>query len=408
MIRTDKKTKVVFSTGNGFLDTSFRPVKPSKSDAIIACANSTSLIKGQIRIDKNSLPSSNIAFSDWLYAKCIEQDIFEANTKYAFVYLCEDTSSEKIFQIYGTDVALQSNQILIPDIFLPMGLDSAMTVSGLFLFDKNLVFYHQNKLVYHALCENSQSILKALEYIRAIYSATPSIIYSQNPNITDLPLQICPLKTLVNNNENPIAALSFLYFSKSKITPLPLLFLNSKTSSFSKSNTFRLLFKTMCAIILMLTYPMGEFFYNLYLKTKFEDLANKNLQILKEISALPQNSHLYAKKAKNSLLQEHLHSLYEAEISYLPRYELIANLTKMLKGKGISVQDLHLSSDILQDGFAMSLEVSSLSQKNIINSINILKNNPLWADKEQQIFSGAITKSQEKSFAQIILVHNVF
>ncbi|WP_143428782.1 hypothetical protein [Helicobacter sp. 11S02596-1] len=408
-----KKTKVVFSTPDGFVDTHLRATKPSKTDTIIACIKSTSLIKAQVRIENASLPLSNTALSDWLYAKCVAEGIFEPNISYCFVYLCQDFASEKVFQIYALDLAyFPAHQILIPDIFLPMGLDLTKHTQSVFLFDKNLVFYHQNELVYHSFCQNPQEINKALDYIHAIYSIAPSVIYAQDSETlelisSDVSLPILPLSALTGESENPIATLAFLYFSKSQNNALPLLF-PSTPISFYQSKTFDLLVKTLCATLLMLLYPTSEFLYSIYLKHRFEALTKENLATLQTIATYSQSTAPEKNKAQDTALQDHLYALYQAQIAYLPRYNLLADLSKMLAFKDIVVEDIRLTSDIFQDVAAMSFVLSSLSQKNIINAINALQNSPHWTNAKQQIFFEAISKNQEKSSAEIIWVRNVF
>ncbi|PAF52325.1 hypothetical protein [Helicobacter sp. 13S00477-4] len=402
MIAFKKKNQIIFASTDDsiFLDSNLKPTKPSSYDIKISCLDSSSLIKHQIHIQNNSFLPPNIKILDWLYSKCLENGVLNIDTSYSLVYLLEDKTTEQIFHIYAYPTTeLKSNQILIPDIFLPMSLENEMLQSSLFLFGKNLAFYHNGRLLHHTICQNPQSILQTLDYIQTIHSVIPHIIYTDSELNISLPITICPLNELTHNQQ-PIASLAFLYFSKSQTNSLPLL---KPQSNFciTKSISFKMFLKIACCAILMLIYPMYEVIYSIHLKNKTKILAQKNLEVLESINTLKQNLSNQT-NTKNTYPQK-FQTLYEIQNSYKSRYNLIALLANEIEDKEILIEDLYLVSDIAQNSLALSIKVLSKTQKNIIDFLNDIKN--LNITDHQQIFNTSI--SQENPSSEIVWISNV-
>ncbi|WP_180675716.1 hypothetical protein [Helicobacter sp. 11S03491-1] len=406
IIYFDNKTQV-------FLDTHLTPIKPSKSDTIIECIHGAKLIKHQIRIDKNSPIPSAFAISDWLYAQCIQEGIFDLNIQYALTYLHEETSVEEIFQIYAykLELAFSNYQVFIPDIFLPMALDSKYLQSSLFLFDDNLVFYHHDKLLYHSPFPDTDAIFKALHYIRAIYTM-PSALYTCTQKSFDLNIPVVPINTLIENTPEPMVTLAFVYFSKLQNTPLPILKSNEKFY-ITKSKSFNMLLQIALMAILMLLYPTFLFIHGLYLKKHSENLAYQNIQILQNNTSAHTQTHaslarLENIKNQNNSIEEHLNLLNKIQISYTPRYNFIAKLAKIIQDKNIFIEDFYFVSDIFENILSFKIRLKASCEQEILHFIQDLKNTSLIANNHQEIFHHKIYTSQKEFSTEVIWVSNAY
>ncbi|PAF47093.1 hypothetical protein BKH46_05080 [Helicobacter sp. 12S02634-8] len=399
-----RSNKVVFMTQDGCIDTHLRPITPSKNSKLLSCIPLSHLIKGQIRAPKHTLPADGVDTKDWLYVRCLEMGIFEANLPYVFVYLCEDSPSESVFHIYALlATSINPHQVCIPDVFLPMVLESTLREAHLFLLGETLVFYHQGKLAYTALCQDFDGIINALDYIHTIYSISPIAIYGEDTSYPELPVPFIPLSTLVARSPQPIATLSFLYFAHKTPKALPLLVLKP-AFSFYQSHTSKLLLLIACVTLLMLIYPMIELSESLYIKHQTQKLIDQNLAISHQIQSLKTAYKATAPQSLKPITQKDLLAIHQAQTSYIPRYALIAKLTQILKSYHIQLKDLYVSGDIWGNAVVIGLEISSDSSENLTTAITKLKTS-LPQAKSTQIFSHTLDAQPPR--AQIIWTYNV-
>lgn len=410
-----------------YLNTNLDLVKPKKFADIISCVDSAQLIKHQIHLDNPSLLPPSSLIEDWLYAQCIQDKVFMPNEKYAITYLKHDLPLNKIgaiFEIFACRYILESrdtNIIFIPDIFLPLALlkegDKGIEILkfGLFLFGKNLVFYHQNNLVYHCLIRDSASFSNALHYIETLYSSQPLVVYTIGECGFELSISSKSLKEVLGIFNQPIASLAFRYFIVSQELSLPLLKLN-KGFSLRKSRSFNILLKIAALVLLALTYPIGELIYSIHLEHQTLKLSKRNIELLQNIA-------LYSKKVKsfdvadletlkiqNEAIKDRLNSFYQIKTSYVPRYNLIAKLAKRVIKSGAQVHLFYFVSDLEQNSSSFEIMLKSSSQANIIRFLQNLKDSPLISKDKEKIFNKAIVypKVNAQASAQIVWVHNAF
>lgn len=419
MISINKKSNIIYLENQiGLcLDTTLKSTKISKNDTTISSVKINELSKYQIIVKKSQSPQvSNI--KDYLYARCIQEGFFAIQNHYTFTYTLEDRVSEYIYHIYAKELTqpLQNHPqptFLIPDIFLPFALEDRYRESNLFLFDESLVFYHQGNLAYQTSVLDTPSLSRALHYIQTIYSKLPSSLYCDNEKFLkiDVGIPVQPLSDLIDSTY-PIARLCFDYIQKCSNEDLPLL--SNAHKPHTKSKTLSMLSKIAVVIILMLIFPIGKMGYGFYVDHQTQMLQSQNNKVLEAINSSNQNhSKVFQNtKVKSQFLQHHLHSLAKIQTSYTPRYNIIAEISRRLEGRGISVENFYFTSDIAENVEVLELEITSNSEKSLVEFMQNLSNIPISSTipnslvKNEKIFSNGIFKENQALMTKIVWISN--
>lgn len=429
MLRNQKRKQIIYfeEETQSYLNTDLDLVKPKKFADIISCVDSTQLIKHQIHIDNPSLLPPSPLIEDWLYAQCVQDRVFTPSEKYAIAYLKRDLPLNKmgvIFEIFACRHIFESkdtNTIFIPDIFLPLTLlkegDKGLEILkfGLFLFGKNLVFYHQNNLVYHCFVRDSASFSNALHYIETLYSNQPFTVYTIGECGFELSISSKSLKEVLGIFNQPIASLAFRYLAVSQELSLPLLKFK-KGFSLRKSRSFNILLKAVALVLLALVYPTGELIYSIHLEHQTLKLSKKNIELLQSIASYSKETKsfdaadLETLKTQNEVIRDRLNSFYQIKTSYVPRYNLIAKLAKRVIESGTRAYFFYFVSDLEQNSSSFEIMLTSPSQANIIQFLQNLKDSPIISKDKEKIFNKAIVRSKVnvQASAQIVWVHNAF
>lgn len=408
-----------------YFDIDLNIAQPKKSQEIISCIDSAKLIKHQIHLDNPSLLPPPHLIKDWLYAQCIEDGVFMPHKKYAIAYLKRDMPLNKtgiIFEIFACDNVVENKDIfLIPDIFLPMVLEKGGIEGfealefGLFLFGKNLVFYHQNCLVYHCFVRDLASFSNALHYVETLYSKQPFTLYTIGECGFEFNMPSRSLNELLGNVNHLLANLAFRYFNLSHELSLPLLTFKQSFSLY-KSKSFVMLLKIAGLVVLTLAYPIGELLYSGYYERQTLRLSAKNLQLLQNISSYSKKiknfntTDIETIKTQNEIIKSRLYSLEQITASYIPRYSLIAKLAKKIINSGVRTQKFYFTSDLEQNSSSFEIELVSPSQKNIIHFLRDLQEMPLIFKDKEKIFNNLISHSKNniQASAQIVWTYNAF
>lgn len=419
MISINKKSNIIYLENQiGLcLDTTLKPAKISKNDITISNIKINELSKYQIIIKKSqSLQVSSIR--DYLYARCIQEGFFLIQNHYIFTYTLEDRVSEYIYHIYAKELTEPTQNhpqptFLIPDVFLPFALEDRYRELNLFLFDESLVFYYQGNLTYQTSILDASSLSRALHYIQTIYSKLPPLLYCNNEKFLkiDAGIPVQPLSDLMHST-HPLAQLCFDYIQKCKSEDLPLL--SNAHKPHIKSKTLFMLSKIAVVIILMLLFPIGKMGYAFYINHQLQVLQSQNDKVLEAING--SNKH-YSKvfqntKVQNQFLQHHLQSLHKIQTSYTPRYNIIAEISKRIEGRGISVENFYFTSDIAEDVQVLELEITSNSERNLVDFMQNLSNIPINSTipnamaKNEKIFSNGIFKEKETLMTKIVWISN--
>lgn len=419
MIFINKKSNIIYLENQTdlCLDTTLKSTKISKNDTIISSIKINELSKYQIII-KKSLLAQITDIKDYLYARCIQEGFFLLQSRYIFTYTLEDRVSEYIYHIYAKELTQATHNhpqpaFLIPDIFLPFALEDTYRELSLFLFDENLVFYYQGNLAYHTAIVDTASLSRALHYIQTIYSKLPPLLYCNNEKFAkvDIGIPVQPLNDLIHS-AYPIARLCFNYIQKCKNEDLPLL-CNAKKSHM-KSKTLSMLLKIAVVIILMLVFPIGKIGYGFYIDHQLQKLQSQNDRVLEAINK--SNQH-YSKafqntKVQNQFLRDYLQSLEKMQTSYISRYNIIAEISRRLEGRGISVENFYFTSDIAEDVQVLELEITSNSERSLVEFMQNLSNVPINSAisgsmaKNEKIFSNGIFKENQALMTKIVWVSN--
>lgn len=418
MISINKKSNIIYlENQTGLcLDTTLKSTKISKNDITISSIKINELSKYQIIIKKSqSLQISNI--KDYLYARCIQEGFFLLQNHYAFTYTLEDRVSEYVYHIYAKQLSEQAQNhlqptFLIPDVFLPLALEDRYRELNLFLFDESLAFYYQGNLAYQTTIVDASSLSRALHYIQTIYSKLPSLLYCNNEKFLKVDVGI-PVQLLSDlAHTHPMALLCFDYIQKCKNEDLPLLRHTHKTHL--KSKTLSILSKIAVAIVLMLIFPIGKMGYGFYIDHQLQVVQSQNKKTLEAINSSDKH---YSKvfqntKAQNQFLQNHLQSLQKMQTSYTPRYNIIAEISKRLEGRGISVANFYFTSDIAEDVQVLELEITSNSERSLVDFMKNLSSIPINSAisnsvaKNEKIFSNGVFKEKEALMTKIVWISN--
>lgn len=419
MIFINKKSNIIYLENqiDLCLDTTLQSTKISKNDIIISRIKINELSKYQIIIKKSQSPQvSNI--KDYLYARCIQEGFFLFENHYIFTYTLEDRVSEYIYHIYAKELHQRTQNhpqptFLIPDIFLPFALEERYRELSLFLFDESLAFYYQGSLAYQTSILDTSSLSRALHYIQTIYSKLPPILYCNNEKFLkiDVGISVQPLSDLIHSTY-PIAKLCFDYIQKCRNEDLPLL--SNSHQPYIKSKTLSMLLKIAVVMILMLLFPIGKIGYAFYINHQLQVLQSENNKVLEAISSLNKHhSEVFQNtKAQNQFLQHHLHSLQKIQTSYTPRYNIVAEISRRLEGRGISVENFYFTSDITQDVQVLELEITSNSQKSLVEFMQNLSNIPISSTihnstaKNEKIFSNGIFRENKALMTKIVWISN--
>lgn len=419
MIFINKKSNIIYLENqiDLCLDTTLQSTKISKNDIIISRIKINELSKYQIIIKKSQSPQvSNI--KDYLYARCIQEGFFLFENHYIFTYTLEDRVSEYIYHIYAKELHQRTQNhpqptFLIPDIFLPFALEERYRELSLFLFDESLAFYYQGSLAYQTSILDTSSLSRALHYIQTIYSKLPPILYCNNEKFLkiDVGISVQPLSDLIHS-AYPIAKLCFDYIQKCRNEDLPLL--SNFHQSYIKSKTLSMILKIAVVMILMLLFPIGKIGYAFYINHQLQVLQSENNKVLEAISSLNKHhSEVFQNtKAQNQFLQHHLHSLQKIQTSYTPRYNIVAEISRRLEGRGISVENFYFTSDITQDVQVLELEITSNSQKSLVEFMQNLSNIPISSTihnstaKNEKIFSNGIFRENKALMTKIVWISN--
>lgn len=419
MIFINKKSNIIYLENqiDLCLDTTLKSTKISKNDITISNIKINELSKYQIIIKKSQLPQvSNI--KDYLYARCVQEGFFLFQNHYIFTYTLEDRASEYIYHIYAKEFDQLTQKhpqptFLIPDVFLPFALQERDRELNLFLFDESLAFYYQGSLAYQTSILDTSSLSRALHYIQTIYSKLPPLLYCNNEKFLkiDVGIPVQPLSDLIHST-HPIARLCFDYIQKCRSEDLPIL--SNTHQPYIKSKTLSMIFKIGVVMILMLLFPIGKMGYAFYINHQLKVLQSKNDKVLEAISS--SNKHhsevFQNTKVQNQFLQHHLHSLQKIQTSYTPRYKIIAEISRRLEGKGISVENFYFTSDITQDVQVLELEITSNSQRSLVEFMQNLSNIPISstihnsAAKNEKIFSNGIFRENQALMTKIVWISN--
>lgn len=408
-----------------YFDMDLNIAQPKKSQEIISCIDSAKLIKHQIHLDNPSLLPPPHLIKDWLYAQCIQDGVFMSHKKYAIAYLKRDMPLNKagmIFEIFACDNVVENKDIvLIPDIFLPMVLEKGGVEGfealefGLFLFGKNLVFYHQNRLVYHCFVRDLASLSNALHYVETLYSKQPFTLYTIGECGFEFNMPSRPLDELLGNINHLVANLAFRYFNVSQEFALPLLTFKQSFSLY-KSKSFAMLLKIVGLVALTLAYPIGELLYSSYYERQTLRLSEKNIWLLQNISSYSKEiknfdtTNIETIKTQNEIIKNRLRSLEQIKASYIPRYSLIAKLAKKIINSGVRTQNFYFTSDLEQNSSSFEIKLVSSSQENIIRFLRDMQEMPLISKDKEKIFNNSISHSRNniQASAQIVWTYNAF
>lgn len=100
------------------------------------------------------------------------------------------------------------------------------------------------------------------------------------------------------------------------------------------------------------------------------------------------------------------------QTSYISRYNIIAEISRRLEGRGISVENFYFTSDIAEDVQVLELEITSNSERSLVEFMQNLSNVPINSAisgsmaKNEKIFSNGIFKENQSLMTKIVWVSN--
>lgn len=383
MIKKTKKTNVAYYDLNtkNLLDINSNFIKPSNKITPISIIEGKFLTKYQLKFPKDSIPKNNL--NDFLYAECIKEKVFNLEDEYLISYFKKEEDFLDIFYIYALKNPCRKTDIFIPNIFLPLCLDSYLN-DNVFLIGNDLVFYSQKIPVYHKICQNKEDFIEGINFIKTIYPINIDYVFVYNA-FFEIDFKI---KNLFQESYS-LSQIAFKYFLKNKKTPLKLL-QRPKTLGIHETKSFKFLSKIAIIFLILLSYPLSKFIYSLYLEYENSKLLDQNLKVLESINEV------YNSK------KTHLRSLnifYNIQKSYKPLYNHIADLSRLLSNN-IYLEKYYFASDILEQKWFVEIHALSDSQERLISLLKDIKNT------HSEVFNDDIKECEKNICAKIIWGNN--
>lgn len=386
------------------LNYALAPIKPKASLTKISCAKFSELMmcniqekeleqesnKWQINSDDYA-PKSDIYAT--LYQHCIKKGIFEKDINYILSFVKSKNGNLRVFAMREEEAYCD---ILVPFLLLPFALKA--NPNGVFLLDSWLMLYENGELLYDSYCPSVAELKSGLAFLNAAYGKqNPQIFYLDGfiEKMLDCPKTREPQDTIdfqnatdFNDSSDLEAIVSLASFKKIESTKEKLCFdfvlqselqsqstkpfasphsldfahtLNDLDAHFHNQNTphipkplyntskkhflqthsFWASIKALACCALVFALPCCKLGYASYLQSQ----ATK----LKEANTIT-NQNLQATNNKNTLqnieyLNATLRSLAQVRKPYMPRLEIISNISTIASKNAVWIGNLAIYSN---------------------------------------------------------------
>lgn len=376
------KKYLIFASGDGYLDFNLNPVHKKQSHIDVAVIGfkdiKTKVIdyakNADNEIYENTYNDINDHIIDNLYYQALQDGFLDHNQQFLLTYNQIKPNQYEIFALHST---LSNAQILIPAIFLPLALDPESKVEGIFLFEDWLCFYQNANLIYHSLCQDSNTLQKSLTFLQTLYGINTDVVYYCGGWLEDFVNQ--------DNNEADISNITFLPIKQS-IARLSLdftllclenkallqPFYNETTKSIYHTKSFwgGLKIAGICALIAFL--PLIKLIYANHISTKATQIKAQNQALQTTLSS--QKAKLEQIPAQITQLEDKITHLYNIHSRYIPRLQIISTISEIVSKNTAWITSFELTSTLEKGEVLISLNMHSQAEENLKKAIFDLKN----------------------------------
>ena len=402
------------------LNYALAPIKPKASLTKISCAKFSELIMCNIQqkeleqeSNKWQINSVDYALENDIYARlyqhCVKKGIFENDTNYILSFIKSKNGNLRVFAMKEEEAYCD---ILVPFLLLPFALET--NPNGVFLLDSWLMLYENGELLYDSYCHSVEELKSGLAFLNAAYGKqNPQILYLDgfiDKFIEKMSARNQPCNQQVeskdaqdttdsNDSSDLQALLSLASFKKLESTKEKLCFdfvlqsqpqnqsqiqhsldfahalndldtglphtrhiatppkplYNTSKKHFLQTHSFWASIKALACCALVFALPCFKLGYTMHLQSKADKLKEANTIINQNLQQ-NNNKHTLQNMQK---LDSALRALAEVRKPYMPRLEIISNISTIASKNAVWIGNLAIySNNISSDNTQSSIDIS--------------------------------------------------